>query len=33
MSTGDSSPWVPVDEILVKSLGLTEVYDTFQSYI
>jgi hypothetical protein len=23
---------VPMDEILVKSLGLTKVYDTFQSY-
>jgi hypothetical protein len=32
-STGDYSPWVPVDELLVKSLGLTKVYDTFQSYI
>jgi hypothetical protein len=30
MSTGDHSPWVPVDELLVKSLGLTKVYDTFQ---
>jgi hypothetical protein len=33
MSTGDYSPWVSVDELLVKSLGLTKVYDTFQSYI
>ena len=33
MSTGDYLPWVPVDELLVKSLGLTKVYDTFQSYI
>ena len=33
MSTGDYTPWVPVDEILFKSLGLTKVYDTFQSYI
>jgi hypothetical protein len=32
MSTGDYSPWVPVDEILVKSLGLIKEYDTFQSY-
>jgi hypothetical protein len=29
MSTCDYSPWVPMDEILVKSLGLTKVYDTF----
>ena len=32
MSIGYYSPWVPVDELLVKSLGLTKVYDTFQSY-
>jgi hypothetical protein len=32
MSTGDYSPWVPVDELLVKSLGLTKAYDTSQSY-
>jgi hypothetical protein len=32
-STSNYSPWVPVDELLVKSLGLTKVYDTFQSYI
>jgi hypothetical protein len=29
MSTSDYSPWVPVDELLVKSLGLTKTYDTF----
>jgi hypothetical protein len=33
MSTGDYLPWVLVDELLVKSLGLTKAYDTFQSYI
>jgi hypothetical protein len=33
MSTGDYSPWVPVDEFLVKPLGLTNAYDTPQSYI
>jgi hypothetical protein len=33
MSTGDYSPWVPVDELLVKSLGLTKAYDTSQAYI
>jgi hypothetical protein len=33
MSTGDYSPWLLVDELLVKSLVLTKVYDTFQSYI
>ena len=32
MSTGDYLPWVSVDELLVKSLGLTKAYDTFQSY-
>jgi hypothetical protein len=32
MSTGDYLPWVPMDEILVKSFGLTKAYDTFQSY-
>jgi hypothetical protein len=32
MSTCDYLPCVPVDEILVKSLGLTKAYDTFQSY-
>jgi hypothetical protein len=33
MSTGDYSPGVPVDEFLVKPLGLTNAYDTPQSYI
>jgi hypothetical protein len=33
MSTDDYLPWVLVDEFLVKSLRLTKVYDTFQSYI
>jgi hypothetical protein len=33
MSTCDYSPWVPVDEFLVKPLGLTNAYDTPQSYI
>jgi hypothetical protein len=32
MTTGEYLPWVPVDEILVESLGLTKAYDTFQSY-
>jgi hypothetical protein len=32
MTTGEYLPWVPVDELLVESLGLTKVYDTFQSY-
>jgi hypothetical protein len=32
MSTGDYLPWVLVDDLLVKSLGLTKAYDTFQSY-
>jgi hypothetical protein len=32
MSTGNYLPWVSVDELLVKSLGLTKAYDTFQSY-
>jgi hypothetical protein len=31
MTTGEYLPWVPVDEILVESLGLTKAYDTFQS--
>jgi hypothetical protein len=29
MSTDDYLPWVLVDELLVKSLGLTKAYDTF----
>jgi hypothetical protein len=32
MTTGEYLPWVPVDELLVESLGLTKAYDTFQSY-
>jgi hypothetical protein len=32
MSIDDYLPWVSVDELLVKSLGLTKAYDTFQSY-
>jgi hypothetical protein len=32
MSTSDYLPWVSVDELLVKSFGLTKAYDTFQSY-
>jgi hypothetical protein len=32
MITGEYLPWVPVDELLVESLGLTKAYDTFQSY-
>jgi hypothetical protein len=33
MSIGNFSTWVPVDELLVKSLGLSNAYDTPQSYI
>jgi hypothetical protein len=29
----DYSPWMSMDEFLVKSLGLTSTYDTSQSYI
>jgi hypothetical protein len=32
MSTDDYLPWVLMDELLVKSFGLTKAYDTFQSY-
>jgi hypothetical protein len=32
MSTYDYLLGVPVDKLLVKSLGLTKAYDTFQSY-
>jgi len=32
MSTGDYSPWVLVDKLLVNSLELTKAYDTFQYY-
>jgi hypothetical protein len=30
MTTSEYLPWVPVDEPLVESLGLTKAYDTFQ---
>ena len=32
MTTREYLPWVPIDEFLVESLGLTKAYDTFQSY-
>ena len=32
MVTCDFLPWVLVDELLVEYWGLTEAYDTFQSY-
>jgi hypothetical protein len=32
MSTGGYLRWVSMDEILVKSFGLTKAYDTFKSY-
>jgi hypothetical protein len=32
-SPGDYSPWMSMDEFLVKPLGLTNAYDTSQSYI
>jgi hypothetical protein len=32
MSTNDYLPWVSMDEIFVKSFGLTKEYDTFKSY-
>jgi hypothetical protein len=32
MSTNHYLPWVLVDELLVKSLGLTKAYNTFQCY-
>jgi hypothetical protein len=32
MTTGEYLPGVPMDELLVESLGLTKAYDTFQSY-
>jgi hypothetical protein len=32
MITGEYLPWVPVDQVLVESLGLTKAYDTLQSY-
>jgi hypothetical protein len=33
MSIGDYSPWVLVDELLVKSLGFTKAYNNSQCYI
>jgi hypothetical protein len=33
MSTSDISPWVPLDEFMVKNLGLTNAHDTPHSYI
>jgi hypothetical protein len=32
MSTGDYLSWVSMDELLVKTFGLTKAYATFQSY-
>jgi hypothetical protein len=32
MTTGEYLSWIPMDELLVKSLGLTKACDTFQSY-
>jgi hypothetical protein len=32
MSTVNYLPWVSMEKLLVKSLGLTKAYDTFQSY-
>jgi hypothetical protein len=32
MITGEYLPWVPVDKLLVESLGLAKAYDIFQSY-
>jgi hypothetical protein len=32
MITSEYLPWVPMDELLVESLGLTKAYDTFPSY-
>jgi hypothetical protein len=32
MNTGDYLSWVPMDELLVKTFGLTKAYATFQSY-
>jgi hypothetical protein len=33
MTIGEHLSWIPMDELLVESLGLTEDCDTFQSYI
>jgi hypothetical protein len=32
MTTGEHRSWIPMDELLVESLGLTKACDTFQSY-
>jgi hypothetical protein len=32
MTTGEQLSWIPMDELLVKSLGLTKACDTSQSY-
>jgi hypothetical protein len=32
MTTGEQLSWIPMDEILVESLGLTKACDAFQSY-
>jgi hypothetical protein len=32
MTTGEHHSWIPMDELLVKSLGLTKACDAFQSY-
>jgi hypothetical protein len=32
MTTGEYLSWIPMDELLVESLGLTKAYDIFQSY-
>jgi hypothetical protein len=32
MTTGEHLSWIPMDELLVKSLGLTKACDTSQSY-
>jgi hypothetical protein len=32
MSAGNYLPWVSMDELLVKSFGLTKAYDNFNSY-
>jgi hypothetical protein len=32
MNTGEHLSWIPMDEILVESLGLTKACDAFQSY-
>ena len=32
MTTGEQLSWIPMDELLVESLGLTKSCDAFQSY-